>query len=129
MQEQKVNNGTGTVKHLYHQDGNTISLIRLNNHGNVVWEVYCVEGNLFEGTKRFQKKSEAQKRIVEILNGDVNPREKELKNKLKRQWRELRETYALLQEQGYKNPELDQAINWDKYLPKEGVGKIIEEEL
>lgn len=31
------------------------------------WEIFCLEGNLFEDTERFDTKQEAEKRIEEIL--------------------------------------------------------------
>lgn len=48
----------------------TISLIKLLNYFNDnkdFWEIYCLDGNLFEDVERFDTKTEAEVRIKELL--------------------------------------------------------------
>ena len=47
-----------------------ISLIELPNYfrdGKDIWEIYCLEGSLFDDVERFDTKAEADKRIKGLL--------------------------------------------------------------
>jgi len=60
----------GKYQHIFFSEKGKISLIQLKNfryEGDLFWEIYCLEGNLFEDTERFDTKAEAVKRIGELL--------------------------------------------------------------
>lgn len=60
----------GKYQYLYESDKGRISLISLPNYlrlDEILWEIYCLDGNLFEDVERFKTKKEAVKRIKELL--------------------------------------------------------------
>jgi hypothetical protein len=61
----------GKYQHIFSSEKGVISLILLKNYSlfdkQDFWEIYCLEGNLFEDTERFDTKEEAIKRIKEFL--------------------------------------------------------------
>jgi len=61
----------GRWQYLYSSPQGKVSLIKLvgTTSGVEVWEIYCLEGGLFEGTIRFGNKEEAVKKIKELLEG------------------------------------------------------------
>ncbi len=64
----------GKYQHIFSSNKGKISLILLKDYlwnGIDVWEIYCLEGNLFEDCERFNTKEEAKKRVMEILNEET----------------------------------------------------------
>jgi len=60
----------GKYQHIFSSEKGKISLIRLKKYYSEkvsFWEIYCLEGNLFEDTERFKIKVKAVKRIKELL--------------------------------------------------------------
>ncbi len=60
----------GKYQYLYESEKGKISLIELKdywNDGEDLWEIYCLEGNLFEDTERFSTKKEAVEEIKKLL--------------------------------------------------------------
>lgn len=60
----------GRWQYIYSSEKGKISLIYLPNYlrdGINLWEIYCLEGDLFDDIERFKSKSEAEKRIKEML--------------------------------------------------------------
>ena len=66
----KINQYFGAYQYLYSLDGCEISLVRLKDPFRNVWfwEIYCLQGDLFEGSERFATKGKAEIRIKEIYN-------------------------------------------------------------
>ncbi len=67
----------GKYQYLYSSDKGEISLVELLSYfkeGEDLWEIYCLQGKLFEDVERFETKEEAEKRIQELLNGKNNPK-------------------------------------------------------
>lgn len=62
-------NEIGKFQYFYESDKGEISLIKLNAiiRSGFLWEIYCVDGNLFEDVERFDTKKEAEKRIYQLL--------------------------------------------------------------
>jgi len=63
----------GRWQYIYSSSKGKISLIKLLNYlenKKHLWEIYCLEGNLFEDIKRFNSKIEAEKSIKKILLGE-----------------------------------------------------------
>ena len=54
---------------IYSSDKGKISLVHFLGYFNQspFWEIYCLEGNLFDGVERFKTKSQAIKRIKQLL--------------------------------------------------------------
>ena len=62
--------GFGADHHAYSSDKGKISMVLLKNYfldGRDFWEIYCLEGDLFEGVERFDTIEEAEQRIVGYL--------------------------------------------------------------
>jgi len=57
----------GKYQYIYSSKKGKISLIFLKKYYNC-WEIYCLEGDIFEDCERFPTKKEAEKRIKELLN-------------------------------------------------------------
>jgi len=59
----------GEFQYIYSDKGKKISLVQLNGLFNNVffWEIFCLEGNLFEDVERFETKELADKRIKELM--------------------------------------------------------------
>lgn len=58
----------GKYQYIYSLPARSISLIYIQNYmGKMNWEIYCLEGNLFEYTETFRTKKEAVKRVKELL--------------------------------------------------------------
>ena len=60
----------GKYQHIFSSKKGKISLVLLKDYlfdGNEFWEIYCLEGNLFEDTERFDTKEKAVEKIREIL--------------------------------------------------------------
>ena len=61
----------GKYQYIYTSDKGGISLIKLVNYfrdGKDLWEIYCLEGKLFEDVERFNTKKEAVVEIKKYLN-------------------------------------------------------------
>jgi hypothetical protein len=58
----------GKYAYLYSFEDKLVSLIKLKNEKQVLWETYCLKGSLFEDTIRFKTKKEAEKFIYNLLN-------------------------------------------------------------
>jgi hypothetical protein len=64
----------GEFQYFYFNENGKISLISLPSYfeeGVTLWEIFCLEGNLFDDVERFSSKKEAEKRIKELLKGDL----------------------------------------------------------
>jgi len=60
----------GKYQYIHSSEKGVISLVRFLNYfkeGDNFWEIYCLKGELFEDTERFEWNSQAQKRIRELL--------------------------------------------------------------
>jgi hypothetical protein len=60
----------GKFQYIYSSDKGEISLIELLNHfnqGETMWEILCLQGDLFEGTERFGTFEEARDKVVGLL--------------------------------------------------------------
>ena len=60
----------GQYQYLYTSKKGKVSLIELPNYfhnGINLWEIYSLEGNLFEDVERFKSKEEAEVKIKELL--------------------------------------------------------------
>lgn len=61
----------GRHQFIYKRLGNEISLAELKDlDDSWFWEIYCLKGNLFEDTERFNSKQEADNRIIALLTPD-----------------------------------------------------------
>jgi hypothetical protein len=60
----------GRTQYIYSSNKGKISLIQLIGYlyEGQPWEIYCLEGNLFEDTERFETKEQAEIRIKEVLD-------------------------------------------------------------
>ena len=61
----------GKYQYIYTSGKGEISLIKLINYyrdGKDLWEIYCLEGSLFEDVERFNTKKEAVVEIKKYLN-------------------------------------------------------------
>jgi hypothetical protein len=60
----------GKYQYIYESEKGSISLVELPNYfmdSITLWEIYSLEGNLFEDIERFNSKEEAEERINELL--------------------------------------------------------------
>jgi len=60
----------GKWQYVYTSKRGKISLIELKSYyreGKDFWEIWCVEGELFDGAERFESKLIAEERIKELL--------------------------------------------------------------
>lgn len=60
----------GKYHHIFSSEKGKVSLIYLLNYlldGRNTWEIYCLEGDLFEDVERFDSKKDAMRRIREVL--------------------------------------------------------------
>lgn len=60
----------GKYQHIFSSEKGKISLVLLKDYlfdGRDTWEIYCLEGKLFEDVERFDTKEEAKKRVRELL--------------------------------------------------------------
>lgn len=58
-------------QYIYKSEKGEISLVLLKNYfkkGENFWEIYCLEGKLFQDVERFGTKKEAEKQIKKYLN-------------------------------------------------------------
>ena len=61
----------GKYQYIYTSDRGEISLIKLIDYdrdGKDLWEIYCLEGGLFEDVERFNTKKKAVVEIKKYLN-------------------------------------------------------------
>ena len=61
----------GKYQYIYSDTKGSISLIELKAYFKEeedLWEIYCLDGELFEDVERFNSKDDAEKRIKELLN-------------------------------------------------------------
>ena len=67
----KIGSYFGKWHFIYTKKGKSISLVKLKDIFSREWyyEIFCLEGNLFEDTERFLTKKDADKRIREIFKG------------------------------------------------------------
>jgi len=65
----KINQYFGQWQYIFSEKKNKISLVRLFHPftEHWFWEIYCLEGDLFEDVERFITKKKAEIRIKEIL--------------------------------------------------------------
>jgi len=62
------------VPHYYYKgDKGTISLVYPTIFSFGEYEIYCIEGNLFEDIERYPTLAEAESRIEELLEGKIVP--------------------------------------------------------
>jgi len=62
--------GFGADRHTYSSDKGRISMVLLKNYflnGRNFWEIYCLEGNLFEDVERFNTIEEAEQQVAKYL--------------------------------------------------------------
>lgn len=60
----------GKFHYFFESDKGKISMISSPNYfkkGETLWEIYCLQGKLFEDTIRFQTEKAARKKIKELL--------------------------------------------------------------
>ena len=60
----------GKYQYIFSSNKGKISCIELKDYfgdGVDLWEIYCLEGDLFEDTERFNSFEEAKKRCMELL--------------------------------------------------------------
>jgi hypothetical protein len=60
----------GKYQYIYEGENGKISLISLPNYltyGETIWEIYCLEGKLFDDVETFRTKKEAVKRINNLI--------------------------------------------------------------
>ena len=63
--------GIGRWQYIYSSSKGKISLIKLPNYfgdGQDFWEIYSLEGDLFEDVERFKTKKEAEEKIKNYLD-------------------------------------------------------------
>lgn len=63
----------GKYQYIYESDKGQISLLKLINYfrdGHDLWEIYCLEGDLFDDVERFNTKKEAEERIKDLLGDE-----------------------------------------------------------
>jgi len=61
---------TGKYQYIYKTEKGEISLVLFKNYfndGKDFWEIYCLNGKLFEDVERFATKIEAEKQIKKYL--------------------------------------------------------------
>ena len=61
----------GKYQYIYTSDKGEISLIKLINYfrdGKDLWEIYCLDGGLFQDVERFDTKKEAVVKTKKYLN-------------------------------------------------------------
>jgi uncharacterized protein YxjI len=86
--EIKISCPFGKYQYLFEKNKKIISMIELPNYmydGKNRWEIYCMEGNLFDDVISFATEKEARARIEEIFCKDKikNKLSKTLKAKVK----------------------------------------------
>ena len=60
----------GKYQYIYSSEKGKISLVELPDYfkdGKTLWEIYSLEGDLFEDIERFDSKEEAENTIEELL--------------------------------------------------------------
>ena len=80
--ELKIKQVFGKYQYYFEQNGEIISMIELPNYmydGITKWEIYCMEGDLFDDVIRFDTEKEARAEVEKIFLKDS------VKNKLKKQ--------------------------------------------
>lgn len=65
------NDITGKSNHTYSSSKGKISLIYPCFFTRNTYEIYCLEGDLFEGTERYDTMKEAETAIMEYLEASV----------------------------------------------------------
>lgn len=61
-----VDSPVGRCQYIFSSEKGKISLIQLKNYfadGIDIWEIFCLNGNLFKDVERFDTKEEAEKAI------------------------------------------------------------------
>lgn len=68
----------GKYQYIYSSQKTKISLIQVvSSFGlELIWEIYCIEGDLFDDVERFKTKKEAEKRIKELLKPKIREAQK-----------------------------------------------------
>jgi len=62
--------GLGRYQYIFSSKKGKISMIALPNYnfdGKTVYEIYCLEGNLFEDVEQYDSRKKAVERIKELL--------------------------------------------------------------
>jgi len=70
LQKSKLPQSFGKYQYIYSSDKGEISLVRLFDYVGIkksYWEIYSLEGDLFDDVERFDTKKEAEKRIKQLL--------------------------------------------------------------
>jgi len=58
----------GRHRFLYYYENYVVSLIEVKDfEHNWKWEIYCVEGKLFEDTEQFEHKQDADDKIIKMF--------------------------------------------------------------
>lgn len=57
----------GGIIHRYHNEKGKISMTEPHFGNFNTWEIYCLEGDLFEDCERYDTQEEALQRVKEIL--------------------------------------------------------------
>lgn len=66
----KISKLVGKYQYIYSSENGKISLIKvvpIFNLGSLGWEIYCLEGDLFDDVEKFKTRPDAEKRIEELL--------------------------------------------------------------
>ena len=64
----KITQIFGRHQFIYSYENCQISLVELRDFQDIWgWEIYCLEGKLFEDTEKFKSKQEADNRIMDIF--------------------------------------------------------------
>src|SRR5438105_4627801 len=64
----------GRWQYIYTGAKGRISLVELHTlYRSAPWEIYCLEGELFEDVERFNTKDEAEERVKELMGEEIEP--------------------------------------------------------
>lgn len=66
----------GKYQHIFSNEKGRMSMIELPNYfrdGIDLWEIYCLEGELFDDIERFNTPENAIKRVYELLGETYKP--------------------------------------------------------
>jgi len=67
MKQEIINIPFGASSHRYKTEKGEISLIHPVHYTNNRYEIFCIEGDLFEDVERFDTLEEAEERIKSLL--------------------------------------------------------------